>query len=156
WDNSAIMQEIIKIRHELAQLLNFKNYAELSLATKTAKNPEEVLNFLNDLTKHTLPIAQQEFNELREFAKTTLGINQLQPWDIAYASEQLRQKKFAFSEEELRAYFPEDHVLKGLFTIDNQLFGIRVQEKQNVASWHPDVKFFEVYDENNNLLGQFY
>lgn len=156
WDNSAVMQEILQIREELARLLNFKSYAELSLATKTAKHPAEVLQFLNELCEKSRPIAEHEFKELQEFAQKKLGLNHLQPWDMTYASEKLQQEKFNFSDEQLRCYFPEDHVLAGLFNIVNQLFGIHIVEKKGVPIWHNDVRFFEVYDENQNLLGEFY
>lgn len=156
WDNTLIMQEILKIRRELAQLLNFKNYAELSLATKTAKSTHEVIEFLNGLVDHARHVAQKEYDEAKQFAQQTLGISDLKPWDLPYVSEQLRQQQFAFSDEEVREYFPEDQVLQGLFAIVQQLFGIKVKERKEVSTWHPDVRFFEVYDEHNNLLGQFY
>lgn len=156
WDNSQIMQDIMQIRLELAKLLGFKNYAELSLATKTAKNTDEVLNFLQQLIDYCLPIAKKEFAELQQFAKNNLQLDELQAWDVSYASEKLSQAKYAISEEQLRPYFPEDQVLQGMFAVVNKLFNIYVKERSNVDTWHPDVRFFEIYDDQNNLLGQFY
>jgi oligopeptidase A len=156
WDNSAVMNEIMQLRFEMAQLLNFKNYAELSLATKMAKQTTEVLNFLNELTDVSLEKAKQEFAELSAFAKEKYGVEKLQPWDTAYFSEKLRQHRYAISEEELRPYFPEAQVLKGLFEIVKRLFDIHIKQIPNPDVWHKDVKFFAIYDAHNQLRGQFY
>lgn len=156
WDNSAVMKDILKIRRELALLLDFKNYAEYSLATKTAKSTDEVLNFLNQLVENALPIARKEYAELSQFAKENFNLPTVQAWDIPYVSEKLQQKKYVIFEEELRPYFPVDQVLTGLFGVVNRLYGIQVKEKFNIPTWHPDVRFFEIYDAQNNLRGQFY
>jgi oligopeptidase A len=156
WDNTPVMQEILEIRYEMAKLLGFENYAELSLATKTAKNTQEVIDFLDALATYALPIAQREFSELSQFGKEHFGIDQIQAWDVSYLAEKLRQHRFAISEEQLRPYFPIDQVLFGLFHIVKRLFNIHIREKKDITTWNPDVKFFEIYDEKQELLGQFY
>ncbi|CAL7963146.1 oligopeptidase A [Gammaproteobacteria bacterium] len=155
WDNSKIIEEILKIRHKLATLVNLKNYAEYSLATKMAKDPTQVLNFLNDLVTRSLPIGKKEFAELKHFAQK-LGCKKLTAWDIAYYEEKLSKEKFKLSQEELRPYFPDTQVLDGMFTIAKRLYGITIKEKKGIPVWHPDVRFFEVYDAQKTLLGQFY
>lgn len=156
WDNTEVMNEIMKLRYEMAQLLNFKNYAELSLSTKMAKHTSEVLNFLNELSDVSLEKAKQEFAELSNFAKEKYAVASLQPWDFAYFSEKMRQERYSISEEELRPYFPETQVLKGLFEIVKRLFGMQVKAIENSNVWHKDVKFFGIYDAENQLRGQFY
>ena len=155
FDNSKIIEEILRIRHKLAKLVNFNNYAEYSLATKMAKNPTQVLDFLNNLATHALPIGKKEFAELKHFAKK-FGVKKLAPWDIAYYEEKLSKEKFKLSQEELRPYFPDTQVLDGMFTVAKRLYGIIIKEKKDVAVWHPDVRFFEIYDAQKILLGQFY
>jgi oligopeptidase A len=155
WDNSKAMQEVLKIRRKLSGLVGFNNYAQYSLATKMAKDPEQVLDFLNDLAVRTLPNGKKEAAELKEFAKKN-GVKKLEPWDIAYYSEKLSQKKFKLSQEELRPYFPVPQVLQGMFKVAHRLFGIIVKEKKDVSVWNPDVRFFEVYDSDGELRGQFY
>ncbi len=156
WDNSSMMEDILKVRHELAQLLGFKNYAEYSLKTKMAATPERVLTFLNDLVAKAKKAAQLEMDELTAFAKAMDGVDKLEAWDLAYYSEKLQQSKFAFSQEDLRPYFPADKVLSGMFTVMQKLYGITVKAYSNVDTWHPNAKFFEVRDENKNLRGYFY
>ena len=156
WDNTAVMYEILAIRHEMATLLGFKNFAEYSLTKKMAKTEAEVLDFLNNLAAKSLPKAREEFAELGEFAKQEHGIDELAPWDIAYYSEKLCMKHYAVSQEELRPYFPEDRVLSGMFAVIQRLYGMQVKEMQGVDVWHPDVKFFHIIDAANNLRGMFY
>ncbi len=156
WDNTQIMEDILKIRHEITGLLGFANYAEYSLATKMAKNPETVLNFLHDLVDRSKAFAKKEVQELTEFAKSIDNIDQLESWDFAYYTEKLRVVKYDVSQEELRAYFPTHKVLDGMFTVMGRLFGIKMVERTNVDTWHPDVKFFEVYDSDDKLRGYFY
>jgi oligopeptidase A len=156
WDNSKIMGTILNARLQLAKLVHYKNYAEYSLATKMAKTPKQVLNFLDTLVKKTTPAAKKEFRELCTFAKKIDGITNLKPWDIAYYSEKLRQKTYTLSQEELRPYFPEHQVLQGLFNIAHKLFGITVKASAAPNTWHPDVKFFTIYDRTNNLRGAIY
>lgn len=155
-DNTKIMQEIMTLRTELSQLLGFNNYAELSLATKMLKKPEQVLEFLHELTKHVYPQAEKEFKELAAFAKTTDNLSDLHPWDTAYYSELLCQQQYGITDELLRPYFPLEKVLSGLFAITEELFGMKVVEKTDVDKWHPDVRFFALLDAKNNLRGEFY
>ncbi|MDW7550412.1 oligopeptidase A [Pseudoalteromonas sp. SCSIO 43201] len=156
FDNSAIMHEALTLRHELAQLLGFANFAEKSLATKMADSPAQVFEFLNDLAVKSKPQAEQDVAELRHFVHQEYGISELQPWDYAYYSEKLKQAKYAISDEALRPYFPEAKVLSGLFETVNRLFGIHVTEVEGVDVYHPDVRFFEIYDAQDQLRGQFY
>lgn len=156
WDNTPILEDILKTRHELAELLGFPSYAEYSLATKMADTPKLVLSFLNDLVEKSKPAGIQEIQELTQFAKSLDGIEQLEAWDLAYYSEKLRESRYAVSQEDLRAYFPVDKVLSGMFTVIHQLFGITIIERQGVDTWHPHVQFFEIHDAENNLLGYFY
>ena len=158
YDNSDIMDELLALRHELANLLGFENYAESSLATKMAENTEQVLGFLNQLADKSHSQAQQEVDELRAFADKEFGVADLNPWDYGYYAEKLKQAKYAISDEELRPYFPEDRVLSGLFTTVNRLFGIEVKEREKgqVDVWHKDVRFFDIYDKDNNFRGSFY
>lgn len=156
YDNSAIMDEELALRHELAQLLGFENYAQMSLATKMADSTEQVFGFLNDLAEKSRPQAQKELEELCAYAKEKHDIDQLEAWDYAYYSEKLKQEKYAISDEQLRPYFPEDKVLSGLFKTVEQLFGVRVEEQQDIDTYHDDVRFFAIYDANNTLRGRFY
>jgi oligopeptidase A len=155
WDNSKTMQEILKIRRKLSGLVGFNNYAQYSLATKMAKDTDQVMDFLNDLAMRTLPNGKKEAAELKKFAQKH-GVKKLEPWDVAYYSEKLKQEKFKLSQEELRPYFPDTQVLKGMFKVAHRLFGITLKEKKGVPVWHPDVRFFEVYDSDGKLRGQFY
>ena len=147
FDNSGRMQKILALRHEAAQLLGFANAAEESLATKMAKTPDEVLAFLRDLIARAKPVAQRELEELREFARGELKLDNLEAWDIAYASEKLRLARYALDEEQLKAYFPLPAVLAGMFQVASRLYGITVEEvHENVDAWHPDVRYCEVRD----------
>ncbi len=156
WDNSQLMEDILKLRHELAKLLNYPSFAEYSLATKMADTPERVLTFLNELVAKSKPAAEEEIRELEQFAKSLDNIERLEAWDLPYYTEKLRETKYALSQEDLRPYFPADKVLKGMFTVMGNLFGIRIIERFNVDTWHPHVQFFEIYDANNHLRGCFY
>ncbi len=156
WDNSQVMLDILKNEFELAQLLGFKNYAEESLATKMAKSPEEVLHFLNQLVVASKAKAEIEYKELKEFALAQWAVQELNPWDVAYYTEKLRQHRYDISQEELRAYFPEPIVVQGLFDIVKRLFHINIKELFEVDTWHPDVRCFAVYDEKKNVRAQFY
>lgn len=156
YDNSKIMEEILSLRHELAQLLNFDNYAEYSIATKMSPSTDMVLEFLTDLAKRSLPFAQQDLAQLQKYSKEQHQHDTLEAWDVAYYSEKQRQDLFNFSQEEVKAYFPENKVLDGLFTIVNRLYGITVTEQQGVDTWHPDVRFFSITDQGSALRGQFY
>lgn len=156
WDNSKVMQDIMQQRVKLAQLLKFKNYAELSLATKMAKSTRNVTGFLRKLARKAKLKAYLEYKTLQKFAKQEDKITDLEPWDLAYYSEKLRQQKYNISEDELKAYFPEQQVLSGMFKLVKKLFGITVKEMHNLDTWHPDVKVFELYDKNKNLRSIFY
>ncbi|MBU0744437.1 MAG: M3 family metallopeptidase [Gammaproteobacteria bacterium] len=155
WDNTKIIEEILKIRNKLIKLVSFKTYAEYSLATKMAKNTDQVLDFLYDLAKKSLPSAKKELKELQKFAQKD-GIKDLKPWDIAYYEEKQSKEKFKLSQEDLRPYFPIDQVIQGIFTIAKRLYGITIKEKKSASLWHKDVKFFEIYDHKKNLRGRFY
>ena len=156
WDNSPVMAEILALRHELAQLLGFENYADKSLATKMAENPQQVLDFLTDLAKRARPQGEKELAQLRAFAKAEFGVDELQPWDIAYYSEKQKQHLYSISDEQLRPYFPENKAVNGLFEVVKRIYGITAKERTDIDVWHPDVRFFELYDDKNELRGSFY
>lgn len=156
WDNSGVMGEILALRHEQAKLLGFNNYAERSLATKMADTPEHVLGFLRDLAKRSKPVAEQDLKELEQFALTKYGIETLEPWDMAYYSEKLREHKYAISQEDLKVYFPETKVIPGMFSVVQRLYGINIIEVKGIEVWNDDVCFYEIRDEEGNLRGQFY
>src|SRR6185503_7594133 len=124
FDNSARIERILALRHEAAQLLGFADAAEESLATKMASSPDVVFAFLRDLAARAKPVAERELAELREFAAKELGLATLESWDVGYASEKLRERKYALSEEELKPYFALDAVIEGLFAITERVFGV--------------------------------
>ncbi|HHQ4788407.1 oligopeptidase A [Aeromonas hydrophila] len=156
WDNSAIMTELLTLRRELAQLLGFANYAELSLATKMADKPEQVVNFLTDLAAKSLPQGKAELEEIRAFAAEQHGQLELAAWDLAYYAEKLKQHKFSISDEQLRPYFPASKVVKGLFEVVKRVFGMKVRERLGIDTWHPDVRFYDIFDAEDELRGSFY
>ncbi len=156
WDNAPVMDEILALRHETAQLLGFASYAEYSLATKMADTPEQVLEFLQDLAVRAKPQAERDLAELQAFAREQYGAEELAPWDIAYYSEKLRQHRYAISQEELRAYFPQPQVVAGLFTVAERLFGIRFEPESDVPVWHPEVQGYRLLDAEGELRGRFY
>ncbi|CAI1732346.1 Oligopeptidase A [Serratia quinivorans] len=156
WDNSEVMAETLALRHELAQLLGFDSYADKSLATKMAENPEQVLGFLSDLAKRARPQAEQELAQLRAFAKQHYGVDELEAWDITYYGEKQKQHLFSISDEQLRPYFPEQRVVEGLFEVVKRIYGITAKERKDVDTWHPEVRFFDLFDANGELRGSFY
>jgi oligopeptidase A len=156
WDNSEIMEKILALRHEKARLLGFDNYAELSLATKMAEKPDDVVDFLEDLADRSWRHARKDLAELREFAKKYHGVKDLQPWDIGYYSEKMRQHFYQLSQEEVKTYFPITRVLPGLFAIVEKLYGLQIEEIRDFDSWHPDVRFFQIHDQSGSLRGRFY
>ena len=156
WDNSAHMEDILRLRHEAAQLLGFASFAERSLATKMADTPARVLTFLGDLARRSRPQAERDLAELRQFARDTLGIDELRAWDIAYASEKLRRMRFSISDEELRPWFPLPQVLDGLFGIVGRLYGIHIVPLENVETWHADVTVYEIRDADGSARGRFF
>ena len=156
WDNSKIMAEILALRHELALLLDFSNYAEYSLATKMADSTDKVIHFLHALAGRSKPYAEKDLDAVQQSARQHHNIQTLQPWDIAYYSEKLRQHEYAITQEELKPYFPEPVVLGGLFEIVKRLYGLNIKRVDNVDTWHKDVKFFEISDDHNQVRGKFF
>jgi oligopeptidase A len=156
FDNSNIMNELLSLRHELANLLDFDNYAQHSLATKMANSTSEVMAFLENLAIKSQQQGKQDFQELTEFAKTEFAQTDLKAWDLAYYSEKLKQSRYAISDEELRPYFPKDKVVTGLFEVVHKLFGLSIKQREDVDTWHDDVNFYDVFDRDNNLRGSFY
>ncbi|CAD6536850.1 M3 family metallopeptidase [Paraburkholderia metrosideri] len=155
WDNTSVLADQLKLRAEEAHMLGFNNFAEVSLAPKMAESPAQVMAFLEDLATRARPHAEQDWKELREFAANELGMTDLQPWDTTFAAERLRQKRYSFSENEVKQYFPEDAVFKGLFKVTETLFGVRIR-RDDAAVWHPDVRFFRVENQDGGLVAQFY
>jgi len=156
WDNSAIMEEILAVRHELAQLLGYANYAERSLATKMAESPQQVIDFLSDLASRSVQLARNELEEIRHFAHELHSLEDPQAWDISYYAEKLRQKKYAISQEELKPYFPAQRVVQGMFEVVNRLYGLNIHEINDFPRWHDDVTFYEIRDSQGELRGRFY
>jgi oligopeptidase A len=155
WDNTALMDEIVKLRAEEARLLGFANFGELSLASKMAESPQQVVEFMRELAQRARPFAEKDLAELREFARAELGLKELQSWDVGYASEKLREKRYAFSEQEVKQYFPEDAVLPGMFKLVETLYGLRITAAV-APVWHDDVRFFDIRDAQGQRVGQFY
>ncbi len=156
WDNTEVMNDIMRIHTEIAHIVGFNNYAEYSLATKMAKTPDEVLDFLQNLVQRSLPMAKFEYQELVALAKKMDGIDKLEAWDLPYYSEKLQQSKFNFTQEDFRPYFPIHKVLQGLFTVVEKIYGITVREEQNIDLWHPQAKFFTLHDKNGEFRAGFY
>jgi oligopeptidase A len=156
YDNSALMAEILKLRHEQAQLLGFDNFADYSLQTKMAESPQHAMEFLNDLAKRSLPMAKKELAELTEFASEQLNISQLQAWDVTYVSDKLRTHLFDISQQEIKVYFPAHRVISGLFKVVERLYGLKIQQLDGIDTWHADVQFFEIRDSSNQIRGCFY
>lgn len=156
WDNTEIITEQLKLRHEIARMLGFSTYSEKSLSTKMAETPDQVLGFLNDLAVKAKPQGEREVEELRQFAEKEFGVSELNLWDIAYYSEKQKQNLFEISDEELRPYFPESNVVSGLFEVLNRVFGMSVTEREGVDTWHESVRFFDIFDATGALRGSFY
>ncbi|MFM7658172.1 MAG: M3 family metallopeptidase [Burkholderiaceae bacterium] len=154
WDNTHLIVDILKLRNEEAKLLGYANFAEVSLVPKMASAPSQVIQFLNDLAKRARPFAQNDLAELRAFAKAELGLDQLEAWDMTYASEKLREKRYAFSEQEVKRYFPEHRVIGGLFRLIQNMFGVDIKPDTSPL-WHADVTFFRI-EKKGQLIGQFY
>jgi oligopeptidase A len=155
WDNTPLIAAILKLRKEEASLLGYANYAELSLVPKMAQSPDEVLKFLYDLAAKARPFGERDLAELSAFAAQELGIAKLESWDLAFASEKLRARRYAFSDQEVKQYFPEPKVFSGMFRLVETLFGVHI-ENDHAESWHPDVRFFRINDAAGRLIGQFY
>ncbi|MDO5103528.1 MAG: M3 family metallopeptidase [Lautropia sp.] len=154
-DNTALMHQILALRQEKAQLLGYHHYAELSLVPKMADSPGEVEHFLRDLARRARPFAEKDLAELRAFARETLGMDTLEAWDLAYASEALKQARYAFSDNEVKQYFSLPRVLDGLFRLIERLFGVVIKDDQ-AEGWHPDVRFYRIESKTGELVGQFY
>jgi len=154
-DNTSIIVRELLLRKEKARLLGYESFAEFSLVPKMAESPEAALAFLNDLAARALPRARGDYAELEEFARAELGVLELQAWDVAFASEKLRAKRYAFSDQEVKRYFPEPQVLAGMFRLVEGLYGIRILPDAAEA-WHPHVRFFRIGDSDEGLIGQFY
>ena len=156
WDNTEIMEQILALRHEKAQLLGFKNYAELSLAAKMAETTDQVVKFLEDLATKSRHQAQTDLAELQQFAASEHGLNDFQAWDVGYYSEKMRQHFYQLSQEAVKAYFPVTKVLPGLFAIVEKLYGLQISRIDQFDSWHPDAQFYQILDKNQQPRGRFY
>ncbi len=156
FDNSARIEKIMALRHEASQLLGFANAAEESLATKMASSPTEVMEFLHDLAARAKPVAQRELATLREFAQGELKLDNLESWDVGYASEKLRQQRYALDEEQLKPYFPLPAVIEGLFGITEKLYGITLAPREGVDVWHPTVRYYDVRDAEGRVFAGAY
>jgi oligopeptidase A len=154
WDNTSNIAQLLKLRDEEAKLLDFRSFADVSLEPKMAESPEHVIAFLEDLARRARPYAEKDLAELRAFAKDELGIDEMQAWDATYASEKLREQRYAFSAQEVKEYFPEPKVVAGLFGVISKLFNVSIAPDQ-APVWHPDVRFFRI-EKNGQLIGQFY
>jgi oligopeptidase A len=151
WDNSGVIEDILRVRHELALLLEFANYADYALATRMAKSTGEVFAFLEQLLQASRAAAEQELQELEQFAGQALAA-----WDLSYWTERLQRERYSVSQEELRPYFSLPRVLEGLFEVAQRLFGVRIVERRNVPVWHPDARYFEIMNASGAPCGSFY
>ncbi|WP_297364631.1 M3 family metallopeptidase [Thauera sp.] len=153
-DNGPLIGRILALRDEEARMLGYRNFAEVSLVPKMADTPEQVLGFLRDLAARAKPFAEKDLEELKAFAEAELGLETLEPWDVAYASEKLREKRYAYSDQEVKQYFPEPKVLDGLFGVIRALYGVDILPDE-APSWDPDVRFFRI-ENQGALVGHFY
>ena len=156
WDNTENIKQILALRHELAQLLGFDSYAHISLTTKMADRPEQVLAFLNDLAEKAKPQGEEELIQLKRYAYEYFGASDIKPWDISYYSEKQKQFLYTINDEELRPYFPEEKVISGLFEVVNRIFGITFKERKDVEVWSPEVRFFDLFDKQGQYKASFY
>ncbi|MBP8214998.1 MAG: M3 family metallopeptidase, partial [Propionivibrio sp.] len=154
-DNTPLIRKVLELRQEEARMLGYANFAEVSLVPKMAESVPQVLAFLRDLATKAKPFAEKDIAELRTFAKSDLGLDTLEPWDVGFASEKLLQARYAFSEQEVKRYFTEDRVLGGLFHVVETLFGVRLKP-DSAPVWHEDVRFFRIETPDGALIGQFY
>jgi oligopeptidase A len=155
WNNTPLIMDILKLRREMAQLLGFKSYAEYSLMPKMADSPRQVLDFLDELALRARPYATRDLDEVSAFARSELRLDTLEAWDLAYASEKLRAARYAFSDQEVKQYFPETNVLPGMFRLIETLYGLTIKRAE-APVWHPDVRFYAISDRAGTLVGQFY
>ncbi|WWP02664.1 MAG: M3 family metallopeptidase [Candidatus Dasytiphilus stammeri] len=156
WDNSNLIQEILNLRYELAHLLGFNNYAEKALINKMAGTPSKIISFLDTLLKYFRIKAEKELNELHLFVKKNYGIKILQPWDIIFYSEKQKEYLYGITNDKLRYFFPEQKVLQGMFEVVRILYGIKIKQRHGIDVWHHDVRFFDIFNKHNELLGSFY
>jgi oligopeptidase A len=156
WDNSEIINETLSLRQEEAKLLGFANYADYSLASKMANSTEQVNGFLLDLAKRSKPQAEQDKAELKAYAQEHFGASDLQAWDVAYFSEKLKEQTYKISDEQLRPYFPEAKVTKGLFEVVSRLYGLSIKQRNDIDTWHKDVTYYDIFDNKGELRGSFY
>jgi oligopeptidase A len=155
WDNGPLIDRLLKLRAEAAAMLGYLNYAEVSLVPKMAESTAQVAGFLRELAARAKPFAERDVAELREFARNELGMAKLESWDLAWASEKLKQARYAFSDEEVKQYFPEPRVMAGLFKVIESLFSVRIEPDQ-AATWHPDVRFHRIVSRGGTPVGRFY
>jgi oligopeptidase A len=155
WDNTPLIADILRLRREMARLLGFESYAEYSLAPKMAESPQQVLDFLNELAVRARPYAQRDLDEVSAFARAEPGLDKLEAWDLGYASEKLRVARYAFSDQEVKPYFPETTVMPGMFRLIETLYGLTIAPAP-APVWHPDVRFYSISDASGTLVGQFY
>ncbi|MGM0981804.1 MAG: oligopeptidase A [Pseudomonadota bacterium] len=153
YDNAPVMEEILALRHELAELLGFSDYADYSLSTKMADSPDQVVTFLEDLAARAVPQAREEYGELAAFAHEELGMDELAPWDVGFASEKLREARYAISDEQLRPYFPAPQVVDGLFRVVERLYGVTFAEDETAPRYHPDVRYFRILEHGTPIAG---
>jgi len=156
WDNTPLIERLRQLKHEKASMLGFCDFAHLSLADKMADSPTEVIGFLRQLAARAMPYAKREIDELKQFAARDLGIDQLQPWDLAFASEKLLQARYAFSEQEIKNYFCEEKVLTGLFRLIKLLFNIEVRQENKIEVWQKDVRCYALLSADGECIGQLY
>jgi oligopeptidase A len=155
WDNSAVIKRILERRKESAALLGYNGYAEVSLAAKMAETPNDVVNFLNEMAAKSRPFAEQDWQELKMFAREQFNMAEVNAWDVGYVSEKLRQQRYAFSDNDVKQYFPESKVIAGLFRVVESIYGVTFA-KASAETWHADVQFYDVRDKDGTLIGQFY
>jgi oligopeptidase A len=155
WDNTRNIRRILELRDEAAKLLGYASYADVSLATKMAASPAEVLNFLEDLARRARPFAEADMQQLRDFAREELNLAEVRAADVSYVSEKLRQKRYAFSDQEVKQYFPEEEVIAGMFRVVETIYGVRIRPSQ-AETYHPAVRFYEIADASGARIGQFY
>ena len=153
YDNAPVMEEILALRHELAELLGFSDYADYSLSTKMAESPDQVVSFLEDLAARAVPQAREEYAELAAYARDELGMEALAPWDVGFASEKLREARYAISDEQLRPYFPAPQVVDGLFRVVERLYGVTFEEDETAPRYHPDVRYFRILEHGTPIAG---
>ncbi|GHE22969.1 oligopeptidase A [Halomonas urumqiensis] len=153
FDNAPIMEEIVRLRREVAKLLGFATYADYSMATKMAESPQQALDFLADLGRRAIPQAREEYAELEHYAHEVLGMGELAPWDVGYASEKMRETRHSISQEQLRPYFPAPTVVDGMFKVVERLYGVTFEEDNAAPRYHPDVRYFRIMEQGSAIAG---